>query len=85
MSPVDIGSDRREFIIERIADEALGRQVVTFVGVHLLNHLNQVCIVFQPTGVQRYLISEVADPPEVVLRMFRSHSPDDAMNFIAFV
>ncbi len=38
MSPVDVDVERREFVVERIAHKALGRQMVTLVGAHALEN-----------------------------------------------
>jgi len=38
MGAVDVDVQSGEFVVERVADEALGRQVVALVRLHLVDH-----------------------------------------------
>src|SRR4051794_5024006 len=50
--PVDIGLQSREFVVERVADEALGRKVVALIGQHVLYNPIEACVAFQRRRMQ---------------------------------
>ncbi len=47
MRPVDIGVQRRELVVERVADEALRRQVVALIRPHVVDHLVDAGVTFK--------------------------------------
>ncbi len=52
MRAVDIAVQRGKLIVERIADEALGRKVIALVRLHMVEHLVQTRKAFKRAGVQ---------------------------------
>ena len=52
MRAVDIGVQRGELVVERVADEALGRQVIALVGLHFVDHPVHAGIAFERRGMQ---------------------------------
>src|SRR5881409_1856163 len=85
MRAVDVGIERRAFILERIGDETLGGQVVALVGLDRLEHPVDAWQALQGRGMQMQAVLQVEDAPEPVLRIFDLHPPDDAVHLIAFV
>ena len=84
MRAVDVGVERGELVLERVADEALSGEVVDLVwGWTARQHLEQAGIAFERGRVERDLVEEVLDAPEAVLGIFDGDAADDAVNFVA--
>src|SRR2546425_350653 len=85
MRAVDVRIERGELVLERIGDEALGGQMVAFMGLDRLEHPVDAREALQGRGMQVEAVLQVQNAPEPVLRIFDRHPPDDAMHLIAFV
>ena len=44
---VDVGVERRELVVKRVADEALGGQVIALIRLYLCDHLVNTGIAFE--------------------------------------
>src|SRR5438067_393148 len=63
MRAVDVRVQRREFVLERITDEALCRQVIDFVGADASDDLKEARIAFERRGMQSDVAIEMLDAP----------------------
>ena len=83
--PVDVRIERREFVLERIRDEALRRQVVALVWLDRLKDPVDARKAFQRGGVELQPILEMQNAPEPMLWIFDRHAPNKAMHLIPFL
>ena len=83
MRAVDVGVQRRELVVERVADEALRREMVAFVGCHLGDHLIYACEALERSGMQRHLAANGVQAHQPMLRILQGHTPDGAVDFVA--
>jgi hypothetical protein len=81
---VDVGVQRGEFVVERVADETLRRQVIAFVRRHLGHQLVDAGEAFERCGMQHDPVAHRAQPDQPVLRILQGYAPDGAMHLIAF-
>jgi hypothetical protein len=47
MGAIDIGADGRKFILKGVTDKTLRGQMVTLIGLHPVDHLEEAGIAFQ--------------------------------------
>src|ERR1019366_10185416 len=66
MRPVDVRLQRGKFVVKRIADETLRRQVVAFLGLYPLQNLIYTGEALEGPGVQLHIVDNMADPVEAV-------------------
>ena len=83
MGAVDVGVQGGELVVERIADKALGRQVVALVGPDLVDHLVDAGIAFERCGMQLHGAHRFQAVRKPILRVLQRHPADNAMNFVS--
>jgi hypothetical protein len=84
MGPVDVGMECGELVIERIADETLGCEVIAFFGLTLVEYLVHARKAFQRSGVEMNSIPDMHDPVEPVPGIFQGHAAHQPVHLIAF-
>src|ERR1035441_2663628 len=62
MRAIHICVQRGKLIIERVTDKTLCRQMVTLIGLHVLNHLVHARITLDGCGVELNLAADPAQP-----------------------
>src|SRR5262249_35037889 len=80
MGTVDVCVERREFVVERIADKALRGQMVTLVRVHLGDYLVDAGIALERGGVQGDLRPERVQAGEPVFGILKRNPADDTVD-----
>src|ERR1022692_2810888 len=81
---VDVCVERRKLVVERIAYEALRREVIAFVRHHLSNQLIDTGEAFERRGMQGDTVPHGAQPVQPVLRILQGYAPDGAVDLVAF-
>src|SRR6266850_3945054 len=82
---IDVRVDGRKLVLDGIADEALGGQVVDLIRLHSSHDLVETRVALQRGGMQLDSFEDVSNAPEPVLRILQRDSADDAMDVIAFL
>ncbi len=82
MRAINIGIQRRKFVVEGVAYKALGRQMVTLVGPHLGKNLIDARETLQRSGVQLNSVQETGEPHQPVGGILQRNAPHQAVNFI---
>src|SRR5262249_573729 len=84
MGAIDIGADGRKFILKGVADKPLRSQMVTFIWLHPVDHLEEARIAVERGGVehQPVMIEEMAEAPEPVLWILKGHASDYPVHFV---
>ena len=83
VSAVDICVESRKLVVERVADEALRRQVITFVGGHFGDQLIDTGEAFERRGVQTNPFAHGVQTHQPVFRVLQSHAPHSTVDLIA--
>src|SRR5438094_7664870 len=83
--PVDVRIERREFVLERIRDEALRRQVVALVWLDRLKDPVDARKAFQRGGVELQPILEMQNAPEPMLWVLDRHPSNKAVYLVPFL
>jgi hypothetical protein len=84
MSPVDVGLECRELVIERIVDKTLGCEVIAFLRLNLAEHLVNAGKALQRTSVEMNSVLDMHDPVEPVPGILQRHTAYEPMNLMAF-
>ena len=82
---VDVGVERGEFVVERIADEALRGQVVALVGLHLSHRLMDAGVALERGGMQLDARSDGMNTRQPVLGVLQGHAAHDAVDVVSFL
>ena len=85
MRAVDVGAERREFIVEGVTDETLGCQMVALVGSHLAHNAENAGETIQRARVQVQAVDERGDAAQAPRRVFQSHAAHNAVNFVTLL
>ena len=85
VSPVDIRIQRGEFVVKRVADEALRREVIAFVGLKRMQHPVDAGIALERTRVKRHLVQNTAHSCESMRRILERHPADQSVDLIALL
>ena len=83
MGAVDIGVERGEFVVERIAHKALSRQVIALVGLDVVDHPVDAGVAFEGGGVQFQAVANVLDAGKPVFGILQRDPADDAVDLVA--
>ena len=84
MRAVDVGVERGELVVERVADETLRRQVIALVGLDLGDHLVDAGVALERSGVQGDSGRE-RHAGEPVLGVLQRDAAHDAMNLVSLL
>src|ERR1019366_354400 len=71
-----------EFIVERVADETLGRQVVALVRLRLCDHPVDAGEAFERCGVKLQTGEDSAQAGKAVVRILQGHPAYDTMDLV---
>src|SRR6185503_14263501 len=83
MCAVDVCAHGRKTVGEAFGDEALRRQVITFVEVILADDAKDARVTFERRGMQFQIIEYVNNPTKAALGVFKRNSTHKAVHFIA--
>ena len=84
MGAVDVRVQRGKFVFEGIGHEALRRQVIAFLGLHVLKDAVEAGEALQRRGMQAEPVLEGQQPPEPVLGILDGDAADNPVHFIVF-
>jgi len=79
---VDVGGECRELVLERIADETLGCQMVALVWLHLAHNAVHAGIRIDGAGVQRHPVENVGNICQPAYRVLEFYLPHDTVHGI---
>jgi hypothetical protein len=79
---VDIDVQSGEFVVERIADETLGRQVVALVRLHLVDHPVDAGKALEGGGVELQAGEDGAQAGKAVVGILQGHPAHDAVDLV---
>src|ERR1044072_1320830 len=83
MRAVDVCAHGRTPVCEAFGNEALRRQVITFVEVMLADDVKDARVTFERRGMQVQMIEYVNNPAKSALGVFERNSTHKAVHFIA--
>ena len=81
---VDIGIQSGKFIVKRIADETLGRQVIALVRLYRGHYLVNTGVTLERGGVQLYLRPDSLEARQPVLGIFNCHAAHNTVDVVSF-
>ena len=84
MGAVDIGIQGGKLVVEGIAHEALGGQVVALVGEDVAKDLVDARKALEGGGVEVKAVEQVGDPAEPPRGVLQGNPADDAVDFVPF-
>src|SRR5215467_1312569 len=84
MCAVDVCIECRKFVVEGIAHEALGSEVVALVRLHGGNNLEDTCEALNGSGMQNDLVLHRPQSRQPVHRVLQSYPPNQAVDLITF-
>ena len=82
MGAVDVGREGGELVVELVADEAGGGEVVAFVGADLGDCLVERGVAFEGSRMELDLVAEAEDSFQTTFRGFEPDASHEAMDLV---
>ena len=85
VSSIEVGIDGRKLVFKGIGHEALSRQVVALIGLHIRDDVEDRGIAFHGSAVNLDSIQQMSNAPHPRLGVLDGHPPYDPMNLITLL
>ena len=82
---VDVNTHRRKTVRETLSDKALGCEVITLIEITAADNVKNTRVAFEATRMQRESISDMSNPRQALLGLFKRYTSDNSVNFVAQV